>query len=376
VSDLVIEDLSLGEGKKLRVFTLSAEKSLNALTQSMISSLGPALESAEKDPQILGYWLQGAGTKAFCAGGDIRYLYQAMVDGRQDLAQEFFRSEYSLDHQIHSLTKPLLCWGHGIVMGGGLGLFAGSRVRVVTEASKVAMPEITIGLFADVGASWFLNRMPPGVGLFLALTGHRMNATDLKDVGLANLFVPSEKRDALMSLFQDSLRRSHPWRLQSFLQEASALTETSQVQPVPTLRPHFDRLQALHNERDLLNLRSLILELSQIETFKSSSENFAKGSPVSAAVSVEQLHRSRSMNLADCFRMEFHLAARFAMGPDFREGVRALLIDKDLKPQWSVNQLESLNPVSDNPTVQSYFIKVPGPDPLSHLQDTSKESRP
>ena len=169
--------------------TLNAEKSLNALTLDMVDQLYEKLNLWRDDPAIVAVVLDGAGERAFCAGGDIRRLRQSVIDsdyGVNPYGEQFFAREYRLDYLIHRFGKPVLCWGSGIVMGGGIGLLAGASHRVVTQGSRLAMPEISIGLFPDVGAGWFLNRMPGKVGLFLGLTGLRMNAGDALFTGLGN----------------------------------------------------------------------------------------------------------------------------------------------------------------------------------------------
>jgi enoyl-CoA hydratase/carnithine racemase len=194
------------------------------------------------------------------------------------------------------------------------------------------------------------------VGLFLAMTGHRMNATDLIDVGLADLQVPSHKREALLEIYCDFLRDSDR---ESFVRKAASLGQGTE-RPQSVLKPEFQTFQELELSAKLLDLRMKIQRLSELGAFQHSAETFAKGSPLSAAVSVEQLRRGKSLSLPECFRMEFHLACRFALGPDFREGIRALLIDKDQKPKWSVPSLEELTPGM----VSKMFEKVSGKELL------------
>src|SRR5690606_3190798 len=197
---VLFEERAAGGGKRIAFAQLNAEKSLNALNQTMIDLLRPRLAAWAEDPAIACVVLSGSGDKAFCAGGDIIGLYRAMREhpgGPNPLVERFFETEYRLDYQIHTYPKPILCWGHGIVMGGGLGLMAGASHRVATERSRIAMPELGIGFFRDVGASWFLNRMPGRLGLYLGLTGSTLNATDALYAGLADYFVPAAQRDAV-----------------------------------------------------------------------------------------------------------------------------------------------------------------------------------
>jgi len=193
---VLFEELATQNGRRIGVATLASEKTLNALSLDMVHLLTPQLRQWARDPEIAMVLLQAQGEKAFCAGGDLQKIYTSMREhhaspARDDIrgnqyAAEFFEHEYRLDYEIHTYPKPILCWGHGIVMGGGIGLMAGCSHRVVTERSRLAMPEITIGLYPDVGGSWFLSRTPGKLGAFLALTGALMNAEDAKFTGLAD----------------------------------------------------------------------------------------------------------------------------------------------------------------------------------------------
>ncbi|HXA47176.1 MAG TPA: enoyl-CoA hydratase/isomerase family protein, partial [Burkholderiaceae bacterium] len=212
---VLFEERETGNGMRIGIATLNAEKSLNALSLDMVHLLTERLTTWSADDGIALVVLQAAGEKAFCAGGDLQNLYRAMRTHhssaqRDDVtanfyAMDFFAQEYRLDYLIHTYPKPVLCWGHGIVMGGGVGLMAGASHRVVTEQSRVAMPEISIGLFPDVGGSWLLSRMPGKIGLFLALTGTQVRAADALFVGLANHAIAhSNKADMLEALLAQS----------------------------------------------------------------------------------------------------------------------------------------------------------------------------
>ena len=178
VAPVRLEERAAKGGMRVAVATLDAPKSLHALTLDMVRLLDGALQRWAFDPSIACVVLQSSTDKAFCAGGDVRSLRAAVLAEPQAMpnavAQAFFSEEYRLDHRIHTYSKPLLVWGGGIVMGGGLGLMAGASHRVVTETTRIAMPEISIGLFPDVGGSWLLPRMPGRSGLFLGLTGARV----------------------------------------------------------------------------------------------------------------------------------------------------------------------------------------------------------
>ena len=195
------EVLTGADGARIGIATLDAPKALNALNLPMIEVLGEQLHSWASDPGVVCVLLRGNGAKAFCAGGDVRALAQACLarpGSVPALAATFFAAEYHLDYRLHTYPKPLLCWGHGHVLGGGMGLLQGANVRIVTPSSRLAMPEISIGLYPDVGASWFLARLPGKLGLFLGLTGAPINARDALDLGLADRFFGEEQQEALL----------------------------------------------------------------------------------------------------------------------------------------------------------------------------------
>ena len=236
-----IEERDCPGGMKLGVITLDAPKSLHALTLEMIRAIDGALVRWADDAAVACVVLQSSTDKAFCAGGDVRSLRTAVaeqagvVPNPQALA--FFAEEYRLDHRIHTYAKPLLVWGGGIVMGGGLGLMAGASHRVVTESTRIAMPEITIGLFPDVGGSWFLGRMPGRSGLFLGLTGAPMNAADALYTGLGDYFLRQEERamvlDALALAQWQASAQANSEQLDRLLRGFSAPTPTSAKAYVP-----------------------------------------------------------------------------------------------------------------------------------------------
>ncbi|MDP7408199.1 MAG: enoyl-CoA hydratase/isomerase family protein, partial [Luminiphilus sp.] len=177
--------------------TLNVEKTLNSLTREMVEIITDRLEAWADDDKVVAVFIDGAGEKAFCAGGDVQALRNSCIEtpgGPCEYAEHFFAREYRMNYLLHTYAKPLICWGHGVVMGGGLGILAGCRYRVVSERTRIGMPEITIALFPDVGGSWFLNRMPGQVGRFLALTSSHINATDALYCGLGTHYLSNEQK--------------------------------------------------------------------------------------------------------------------------------------------------------------------------------------
>ncbi len=347
-SPVLFREHPTSSGQAIGIATLNAPKSLNALSLEMIDLLSQQLAAWETDSRIVAVWLEGAGEKAFCAGGDIVKLYQSMVDhpqGPNPYAQAFFSREYRLDYSIHRYSKPILCWGHGIVMGGGLGLMAGASHRIVTEASRIAMPEISIGLFPDVGGSWFLNRMPEGCGLYLGLTGSSINATDALFVGLGDYFVPFAQKDELLSRLSAANWTTDSNRNQDLATEVlRTLTEQHRDKlPEAQVEPHLPLIQRVTAASTLNETVAAILAADTSDAWISKGvNNLRRGCPVTAHLVWEQLQRGKNWSLGQVFRQELVMVVQCAHHPDFREGVRALLIDKDNQPRWTFSSVEEV----------------------------------
>lgn len=337
---VLFQELETASGKKIAVATLNSEKSLNALSLSMVELLLPKMQQWKADPAIAMVWLQGAGDKAFCAGGDIRDLYQAMKaePGQfQPYVSEFFTKEYSLDYLIHTFDKPVLVWGNGIVMGGGLGLMAGASHRIVTVTSRIAMPEMAIGLYPDVGGSWFLNRMPQGCGLFLGLTGASINSADAKFIDLADHFLPHEKKaellDKLLAVKWGNTVALNHQKLTDILLDLEE--RNRHLMPASLIRPHQDEIAALGRVSSLQQAVEQIQAMRGEDSWLSKAKaSLQYGSPITAHIVFRLLQLGQSKILADSFRLELGLSVQCGKLGEFTEGVRALLIDKDQQPKW------------------------------------------
>ncbi|QOR38699.1 enoyl-CoA hydratase/isomerase family protein [Billgrantia diversa] len=341
---VIFDELPTRGGGRIGVATLNSQKSLNALTLDMARQLDAKLEAWAVDRSIVAVWLEGAGEKAFCAGGDVVALYHSMTEegdncgaGRDSLfAETYFTTEYRLDYRIHTYPKPVLVWGDGIVMGGGLGLMAGASRRLATQTTLIAMPEITIGLYPDIGASWFLNRMPRGVGAYLGLTGAQLNARDALDLGLADHFVPRERRDALLEALGEADYGSHsPRDLEAGVQRVLDELEDRTQAPDAQVWPLVDHLQALCGQVDAPMAVKRILQDDRDHAWLAANrKRLEAGSPLSAHLVWRMLERHRHTSLADAFRDELNLSVQCCRQGDIAEGVRALLIDKDKNPKW------------------------------------------
>lgn len=369
---VLFKEVDTTSGLRLGFAQLHAEKSLNALSLDMFRLLDPQLRRWADDPKIACVILHGAGDRAFCAGGDIRSLYQAIKDYSgpepNPAVCAVFTEEYRVDYLIHRYPKPLLVWGSGIVLGGGLGLMAGGSHRVVTETSRIGMPEITIGFFPDVGASWFLQRLPGRIGLFMALTGAQINGHDASVAGLADHFLRSTQRDALFArlpgLNWSTDAQANRDSVTALLQEFSA--EAIDALPVSNLQNHAELIESFCRGDSVKDMVSRIVRYDGDDVWlKRAVATLAAGSPTSSVLAWEMQRRARTLSLADALRLELIVAVQSCTRPDFTEGVRALLIDKDQNPQWQPRTLAEVT----QQWIDGYFA-VPAwgsEHPLAHL---------
>jgi enoyl-CoA hydratase/carnithine racemase len=298
-------ELTAGIANGVATVTLNRPAALNALSFGMLEGLTAWLDAWESDDAVRTVVLQGAGEKAFCAGGDIRALHENFKSGSREL-HRFFEVEYALDYRIHTYPKTVVANINGIVMGGGMGLSQGARVRIVGDRTRMAMPETAIGLFPDVGGSYFLSRVPGQVGIYLGLAGPTLNAADAIYCGLADTYVGT----------------SGP--------------PPSEIEPV---REAIDR----HFAQSSVEAIIASLEGETREPYaawaKKTLEALARSSPTMLAVTLEQLRRGATLSLADCFRMELNLVhASFEHG-DVIEGIRAMIVEKDRNPRWRPQRL-------------------------------------
>lgn len=348
---VLFTEVATSDGHAIGFAQLNAPKSLNALSLEMIRLLDDRLQRWERDPEIACVVLHATGDKAFCAGGDVRSLYRAIAEqgasATNPVALSFFSEEYRLDYRIHTYTKPVIAWASGIVMGGGLGLLAGASHRVVTETSRIAMPEITIGLFPDVGGSYFLRRMPGRMGLFVALTGASLNAHDAIVARLGDHFVLSSHFEELGERLRSARWQSagiHNRATVSEILSTLAVSSTTSL-PVSNLQRHAATIDELCAGTDLGAIVDRIVRGgAEDEWLQRAAKSLATGSPSTMALIWELRKRAESLSLADVFRLELIVAMQCCAHPDFSEGVRALLIDKDGKPRWTPERLDAVTP--------------------------------
>ena len=370
---VTVREIGTACGRRFGHLTLNSEATLNALSLEMIDILQAQLDKWIDDEGIVGVVLDGSGDKAFCAGGDVVAVYKAIKAGSAgqvpQLAKDFFEHEYRLDYRIHTYPKPVLCWGHGIVMGGGIGLIVGSSHRVVTPQTRMAMPEITLGLYPDVAGSWFLRRMPGHAGLFLALTGAPLNAADARFAGLADFVLAHEDKThvltGLAEMQWDDSRTGETTNRVRLTRLLEKFLLRSNL-PESMLRKHFDVIESVIGHDSLPDIATRLSALTEnAESWLASAgKTFLKGSPGSAAISYALWQRVLHLSLADVLRLEYQVSTACTAYPDFPEGVRALLVDKDRKPHWQHGSLADI----EAGFIEAHFQpRFTGPHPLADL---------
>jgi len=337
---------------RVGLLTLNRANALNALSLAMIRDLTTMLLAWADDPAIVAVVVRGAGREgkpaAFCAGGDIRFFHQAALAGDPRL-EDFFTEEYALNHLIHHYAKPYIALMDGVVMGGGMGISQGAALRVVTEHSKLAMPETNIGLFPDVGGGWFLSRCPGHIGEYLALTGEVIHAADAIALNLADVFMPAADLPGLLESVLDQ-------PMDTGEQVLAAVRARAQAVAAPQIAIWQEAID-LHFGRPALQAIVASLQQDDNEFAQHALKLLGKRSPLMMAVTLEQVRRARQMTLADDLRMErdlvrhcFHL--RPGAASETVEGIRALAVDKDHAPRWSPARIEDVTPEM----VEAFFV--------------------
>ncbi|MGA7199481.1 MAG: enoyl-CoA hydratase/isomerase family protein [Roseiarcus sp.] len=307
------------------VIVLNRPRALNALTLTMVRLMAAALDDWERDPRVTRIILRGAGERAFCAGGDIRHLYELGRAGDHVAQLTFWREEYQLNERIRTYPKPVVALIDGIVMGGGAGVSINASHRVAGERFVFAMPEVGIGFFPDVGGTYFLPRLARRAGVYFALTGLRASPGDALAFGLVQTFVPSARFGDLAAALEDD------WPVDATLARSAADPEPS------ALMDEADGVEACF----ALPSRAAIVDaLADAErrgfAFASPARAaMLEKSPTSQAIALRQMALGPSLDVHEAMRVEYRIVSRICRGHDFYEGVRALIVDKDNRPKWS-----------------------------------------
>ncbi len=323
---------------------LNRPRALNTLNLETIRRLHGALADARAEASVRLLVLSGAGERGFCAGGDLKELFQAAKRSALQLADEFFREEYALDLLIHQFPKPVVALADGITMGGGLGLAAGADLVAATERSRMAMPETRIGFFPDVGATgWLFDRCPPGYPEYLALTGYELMGSECVRLGLATHLVTSARLPELWANLTRMSERLGPDKGEAVGQIRACLNALAEKE-IPS-RPEFDAWVAEHFagkravEAIVASLQQCSLETTWCrEVF----ERLAERSPTALALTLKLLRANEGRPLPEVFQKEARAAHFMVQQPDYLEGIRARLIDKDDRPRWQPGSLEEL----------------------------------
>jgi len=334
------------------VIRLNRPKAINAVTLEMFRDIDKALDAFEADPAVAVILLEGAGERGLCAGGDIRALWESSkVKG--DLGKILWREEYILNARIKKFPKPYVAFMDGIVMGGGVGLSAHSSHRVVTERTKLAMPEVGLGFFPDVGGTWLLSHSPGEIGTYFGLTGQTMNGPDAIYARFADAVVPSAKLAAL----RDALTKGRPGTTSDEIKALIAGFATGETTgPVAAMQTRIDAWFTHDRMEDIVGgLQRDGSELA-LSTLKTLNEK----SPRGMVVTLKLLRLARTASsLEECLVREYRAALEVFASDDFREGVRAAVIDKDRNPKWSPPRIEDVTPEMIAP----YFTEI-GADEL------------
>jgi enoyl-CoA hydratase len=319
------------------IIRLNRPKAINAVTLEMLRDIDKALDVFEADPGVAVILLEGAGERGLCAGGDIRALWESSkVKG--DLGKILWREEYILNARIAKFPKPYVAFMDGIVMGGGVGLSAHASHRVVTERTRLAMPEVSLGFFPDVGGTWLLSRSPGEVGTYFGLTGTIMNGPDAIFAGFADAVVPSAKLPTLREALTKIQAGASPADVSALI-KSFATGETAG--PVAAMQGDIDRWFA----HDRMEKVFEALQRDGSEPAQAALKMLYGKSPRGMVITLALLRRARtSSSLEECLVREYRAALEVFASDDFREGVRAVVIDKDRNPRWSPPRVEGVTP--------------------------------
>jgi len=345
----VSDEILFEQRGKAGFVTLNRPKALNALSHKMVTALAAQLSAWAADPGIAHVVVTGAGEKAFCAGGDIRSIYDARQAGQVEGLGAFFREEYLLNAQIKAYPKPYVALINGIVMGGGVGVSVHGSHRVGTEKTLFAMPETGIGFFPDVGGTYFLPRMPKNSGVYCALSAGRLKQGDALATGVLTHAIAEENfKDVELSL--------------ETANDIGAALAPYLVTPVPG--PVADHLEEIERAFSAPSVEQVLerLDAAGSDFARKTAAAIRDKSPTSVLIAFEQMQRGAKLSFNDCMKLEYRIVSRILKGTEFYEGIRAVLVDKDQAPKWSPSQFSQV----DSADLASYFEVPPDGDlPLS-----------
>jgi enoyl-CoA hydratase len=351
------DEILLGREGGAATLTINRPHALNALTLDNYRRFAPALRDWANDPSVHVVVVRGAGERAFCAGGDVRAVYEAGrgISGDPNLPAVFFREEYELIRSIHRFPKTYIAVIDGITMGGGAGISVNGAYRIATERTLFAMPETAIGLFPDVGATRFLNRCPGYIGRYLGLTGARLRAADVLYCGFATHFVPHDRVTGLVAAI-GGVDRNAGKQHDTIPAILSGFAADPGPAPLAVLRPAIDRCFAGGSVEEVLD--TLAAEAAKGSAHAGWAAETRAGlltkSPTSLKITLRQLTVGRDYDLEAALALEYRLTQHVMAAHDFYEGVRAMLIDKDQNPRWQPATLAEV----DDGMVEAYFATI------------------
>jgi enoyl-CoA hydratase len=344
MADVAPADIHLRREGRVGLVTLDRPKALNALTWPMVRAMTASLAAWREDPEIEAVVVEGAGERGLCAGGDVRWLYDIRQTAPHD-ALAFWREEYRLNAEIARYPKPYVAFMHGIVMGGGVGISAHGRHRIVCETTEIAMPETTIGLVPDVGGTLLLARAQGHLGIYLGLTGTRMSGSDAIQAGFADTYVSRARWPALRAALIGGVDP-----IDTIIDEAA---EPVPVSPLAEARALIDRLFA---GATLADIEAALLTSADPRA-TGARRDLAMRSPKALALTLEAIRRARALtSIEQALLQEYRLVARLYEDGEFIEGVRALIVDKDKAPKWRPARIDEVGPAM----VEAFF--APRPD--------------
>ena len=327
------------------VIRLNRPKAINAVTLEMFREIDKALDAFESDPAVAVILLEGAGDRGLCAGGDIRALYDSARAGG-DLGTILWREEYILNARIAAFGKPYVALMDGIVMGGGVGLAAHASHRVVTERTRLAMPEVGIGFFPDVGGTWLLSRSPGEIGTYFGLTGQTMNGADAVYAGFADVVVASDRLPALREALAKAPDKATAQDVRAII---DGFAMPNEVAPTAAQQPLIDAMFGHDSVEEIVTA----LAHHASEFAQATLGTILEKSPTGLKLTLNLLRMAReSMSLEQCLAREYRAALQIFVSHDFPEGIRAAVIDKDRNPQWQPARIEDVTPE----IIARYFV--------------------
>jgi enoyl-CoA hydratase len=351
------EDILFGREGGVATITLNRPQALNAFTLGMYRALAPMLRRWADDPEVHAVVIRGAGERAFCAGGDVRAIYEAGrgISGHRELTSIFFREEYEIIRHIHRFPKPYLAIVDGITMGGGAGVSVNGAYRIATERTLLAMPETSIGLFPDVGATRFLNLCPGHIGRYQGLAGVRLGPADALYCGFATHFVPRERVPALVAEVEQMAWQAgaEPQQVKELLARFHADPGAA---PIAARRAAIDRCFAGETVEAILAAleREAAAGGPDSEWAAETRAALLNKSPTSLKITLRQLIVGEDFDIEGALALEYRLTQHVMAGHDFYEGVRAVVVDKDQKPRWRPATLAEVT----EPMIDAYFTSI------------------